>query len=547
MVSISRADAVDQFNDMMNAMAETKAEIEATNAATASSSSAKKLDKHDQLLSQAIEMAIEQGRGWSPGEKEDYLKKILDDDFIPPYFAGNEKEMEETGLTEAFTSLIYDGESPTSLMLQFRKKGNDAYKNGKLNQVGNLQWFRDALNHYLESLAWAEKIVPLFAGDYAQADTDDPTFTPDELADEKSKILSNIALMHCELKNWGMMRDDCKRALECSNRNTKAWFRLAKAQQMMHHYEAAGDAIDKGLALDAANADLLKLRKQLEQKIQRARKVRQQRERARAERQAHIQRVWKHCQQSAIKLGRVPLVASTTDEEEDDVDADRMESQWHQHLPNAGKVPQVVDNGTCWTWPCMFLYPSHRQSDFIERFDESEMLAVRMAQMFPELEETDETTVSWDFNNEFVCSQLAVYFEIHGAEQNIDKKAVVHPESVQVLQDQSSCMRFYEACRALRGDEGEDIGNVVRAVERRNLHRQRQIWTEEHGSLWAKPKPNSVVRVHPAMTLRDVLVHSKMVVSNFIVTFIVFPEDHPSHAAYLKEHDCVEVLQPAAE
>lgn len=39
-------------------------------------------DETGQLLDQAIEMAIEQGRGWTSGEKEAYLEKILDDDFV---------------------------------------------------------------------------------------------------------------------------------------------------------------------------------------------------------------------------------------------------------------------------------------------------------------------------------------------------------------------------------------------------------------------------------------------------------------------------------
>ena len=43
-------------------------------------------DEQDRVISQAIELAIEQGRGWSKGEKEAYLEKILDDDFIPPLF-----------------------------------------------------------------------------------------------------------------------------------------------------------------------------------------------------------------------------------------------------------------------------------------------------------------------------------------------------------------------------------------------------------------------------------------------------------------------------
>ena len=39
-------------------------------------------DETGHLLNQAIELALEQGRGWTPGEKEAYLDKLLDDEFV---------------------------------------------------------------------------------------------------------------------------------------------------------------------------------------------------------------------------------------------------------------------------------------------------------------------------------------------------------------------------------------------------------------------------------------------------------------------------------
>jgi hypothetical protein len=175
------------------------------------------------------------------------------------------------------------------------------------------------------------------------------------------------------------------------------------------------------------------------------------------------------------------------------------------------------------------------------------MIAMRMAEVFPELEqEGDETAVPWDTNNEFTCSRLAVYFEVHEAamEGEQHKGTLVHPESVELLRDQASCMRFYESSRALKGDEGPEMANVVRAVERKHLHKQRKAWKKKHGSLWAKPDPSPVVRVHPAMTLRDVLKDARMVVPSFLVTFLMFPEDHPAREAYLRERKCVGVIQP---
>ena len=525
----------EKYNDLMNKMSQQKEKWDEEDKGIGQ-------DERDELLSQAIDMALEQGRGWSPGEKEAYLEKILDDDFIPPMFATTQEDMERSGLQEAFTSLIYDGESPTSLMLQFKKKASDAFTNGRRNEVGNQQYFRDAINHYYEALAWAEKIEPLEEGDLAQADTDDPTYNAEELKVQQSIICSNIALMHIQLKNWGYARDESKKAVDLDKNNVKAWFRLAKSYEMLKNWEEAGDAIEAGLSVkgEENNKDLRKLQKRLEDKIRKARKLRQQRERARAERVANVKAVWKHCKDLEVKLGRTSLVASITDDAEDEEDEE--ESRWHQHLPVSGVLPKL--SGGDWTWPCMFLYPSHKHSDFVKDFAEDEMIAMRMAQIFPELEdyEGNETPMPWDVNNEFVCSNLAVYFEVHDEDEKGD--GVVHPDSIELLKDQGSCMRFYESSRALKGDEGPEMANLIRALERKHLALQRKRWKKKHGSLWAKPDPCSVVRVHPAVKLIDVLKDPRCVVPNFIATFIMFPEKHPAHAAFLKEHKCLGILQP---
>lgn len=465
-------------------------------------------DDTDKLLSQAIELAVQQGKGWSPGEKEAYMAKILDDDFIPPIFASTEEELKNSGLADAFSSLAYDDGTPTQHMLAFKKKGNDAFMNGKRNKAKNIQYYRDAVNHYYEAFAWAQKVEPKEELKDKDEKNDDPIYTEQELDELKSTLLSNASMAHMQLKNWGYVRDDSKRALAFNDKNVKAWYRLAKAHQALQNWEEAGDAIDSGLAVDEDNKDLKKLQVLLEKRVTKARQARQQRERARAERVARVKEVWKHCKESGIQLGRVPLVASVTDEEEDDDGTE--ESRWHQHHPHTGRLPQQRSGE--WTWPCMFLYPSHNQSDFVEFFGESEMMALRIANMFPELEdEGDETAMPWDYNNEFVCSNLAVYFEVHCTE---DEGDIVHPDNVERLKEQGATMRFYEASRALKGDEGPDMANLARAVERKHLHKQRKAWKKKHGSLWARPDPSPVVRVHPAMSLRDVLLDKRFIVPN---------------------------------
>jgi hypothetical protein len=544
-------------------------------------------DDDDRLLQEAIDLAIQQGRGWAPGEKEEYMKRILDDDFIPPIFCSTEEELQRTGLAEAFAALQYD-DDPAIVMAECKKKGTDAFLDGKRNQASNVQYYRDAINHYYEAIAWAKKIEPIehmeqrkkqqqkVMGPPPPPNNNRPPvefqhFKEKELDEIRSTLYSNAALAHLQLKNWGFVRDDGRKAVTFNPHNVKAWFRLAKAYQMLQAWEEAGDAIDSGLACpnESQNTDLLKLQRILGEKVRKARLLRQKRERTRAERVSKVKEVWKHCKEGGMQLGRVALVASVTDDDEEG-GGEADESRWHHHFPHTGVIPSSSPSSSVaaaaaapggdrrWSWPCLFVYPSHSQSDFILQFGEDEMLAMRMAEMFPEVDfddEKGETAVQWDYNNEFQCSELAVYFEVNCPEDNnnhnttknnMDPKrsGLVHPDSVERLLDLGATMQFYESSRALKGDEGPEMVNLVQAVERKRLHKQRKAWKKEHGSLWAKPDPCPVVRVHPAMTLRDILVDKRMVVANFLVTLVVIPENHPAHADYLKEHKCIGVLQP---
>lgn len=104
----------------------------------------------------------------------------------------------------------YD-DTPTQLMLNFKKMGNESFANGKRNVSGNMQYYRDAINHYYEAFAWAQKIEPMLPGDFKTVDNDDPTYTEKELDAMKATICSNAALAHLQLKNWGHVRDDSKK------------------------------------------------------------------------------------------------------------------------------------------------------------------------------------------------------------------------------------------------------------------------------------------------------------------------------------------------
>ena len=196
-----------ETDELLEQMKATKAKWDAENAAAGGE------DETDALLSQAIAAAIDLGKGWAPGEREKYLEMLLDDDYIPPLFATSKEELENSGLADAFSTLHNEGETPGKNLLEFRKKGNESIALGRKNVAKNVQYYRDAVNHYYEAYHWACRIVPkeedfVPTPEELLAAEDDPYFTEEELEKLKSIICANCAMAHMCLKNWGFVRDE---------------------------------------------------------------------------------------------------------------------------------------------------------------------------------------------------------------------------------------------------------------------------------------------------------------------------------------------------
>merc|ERR1719330_546889 len=146
-----KSDVDERFDNLMSKMKEEKKKWDEQDEDSE--------DETDAQLNKAIEMAISQGKGWKEGEREAYLEKILDDDYLDPLFATTQDELEKTGMSEAFSSLLHD-DPPARLMAEAKKKGNEAFMSGKNNVANNVQYYRDAINQYYESFHWAQKVEP---------------------------------------------------------------------------------------------------------------------------------------------------------------------------------------------------------------------------------------------------------------------------------------------------------------------------------------------------------------------------------------------------
>ena len=541
----------------------------------------------------AMEQTLREGKGWkSPADREAYLKKITDDDApLPALFCSSQSDLEQLpDMAEAFSQLLLENETPVTMMHKAKGKGNEAFATGQRNEAKNIQYYRQAINDYNEALAWAEKVVAVEidgAADAADADAaaaaaaaavvvvpaettpppppptpppSEPTRTPaitaapaapapdsklsytsGELALYKSVLFSNRAMAHMEIKNWGFVIQSSTLSLTLNPSNVKAYYRLAKAHEARREWELCLDACTAGLAADPSSAVLQKLLNSVSKNALHERSQRQTFERDRAERVGDVKALYKWCKSRNVSLGRVPLVEGVC--EDDDYYGDsggrEVEKRWNFHQPHSGKMPSVGKDGNSndYTWPAMFLYPAVGQSDFVDAFAGGELLAERLADMFPE---EAGSRVAWDHDGSYVCSSLAVYFEVHGGGRFGEAP---HPEDVSAIKDMGACMRFFEHARALKGCDGLKAGDAARDAERKELRDARKRWEKEKGK-WASPQLCDVVRVHPAATFDQCLTHKLMLVPNFLVTFIIFPEEHPAHKQFLKERKVVTVLNP---
>ena len=71
-------------------------------------------------------------------------------------------------------------------------------------------------------------------------------------------LLTNRAHTHIELGNFGNAIQDCLDCLKIQPENKKAFYRIAKAANIIGKYKLAIEYCEKGLKFDAANKDLLR-------------------------------------------------------------------------------------------------------------------------------------------------------------------------------------------------------------------------------------------------------------------------------------------------
>ncbi|KAJ1725026.1 HSP70/90 co-chaperone [Coemansia erecta] len=240
---------------------------------------------------------------------------------------------------EALKSLAYD-EPPEQLAQNLKTEGNEQFK------LGN---FAEAVKFYTRAL-----------------DCDGH-----ENRALKVSLLTNRAAANLELHNYGRVLTDCADALRKEPKTPKALFRSAKACLALEKFDEARECCKWALEVDPGSKEVVRLQALVDEKqraFEQKVKEREQREAAKVRQRTMLK--------SAVEI-RKGLTFDTSSSAGRKKDA----LPWESDSP---RQVHLDESSGHLLWPVFFLYPEHKESDFVEAFDElhtlRDMLEVVLAE-----------------------------------------------------------------------------------------------------------------------------------------------------------------------
>lgn len=269
-------------------------------------------------------------------------------------------------------SIIFDEErSPEEQAKTYKDEGNDYFKEKD---------YKKAVISYTEGL---------------KKKCTDP--------DLNAVLYTNRAAAQYYLGNFRSALNDVTAARKLKPCHLKAIVRGALCHLELKNFAEAVNWCDEGLQIDAREKKLLEMRakadklKRTEQRDIRKAKLKEKKEQN--QNKALLQ---------AIKARNIRLVSEAAGQDEDS-DSEGLGELFLDGLSSenpCGARLNVDEQGRL-SWPVLFLYPEHAQSDFIATFHEDSRFIDHLMVMFGE-------TPSWDLERKYCPDNLEVYFEDEG-------------------------------------------------------------------------------------------------------------------------------------
>ncbi|KAI8069975.1 hypothetical protein BC940DRAFT_236110 [Gongronella butleri] len=276
-----------------------------------------------------------------PSNLEAELNKV-------PLFMSDLPE-EENQTLAALQSLVFDG-TPEEIAENFKEQGNDCFKAGKAR-------YADAITFYTRAIDTECKDQALIEACYA-----------------------NRAACNLELGNFGRVLRDCAKCLELNPKNVKALYRSARALFILDRLDEAYDCCVHALDLDADNAAVKQVQAKIKTRIDTLKRKEEAKELKAAE-----------AQQAKARLSQALLKRNVRMNVTDKAMTDAANIQYDHETDQL-------------SWPVFFLYPEHKESDYIQQFDEHSTFQDHIDIML-------EQPAPWDPQHIYNPRNVQVYFE----------------------------------------------------------------------------------------------------------------------------------------
>ncbi|XP_078249031.1 tetratricopeptide repeat protein 4 isoform X1 [Pogona vitticeps] len=241
-------------------------------------------------------------------------------------------------------------------------------------------------------------------------------------------LYTNRAAAQFYLGNYRSALNDAVAARKLKPSHLKAIIRGALCHLELRHFSETMTWCDEGLKVDPKEKKLLEIRtkadrlKRTEERDLRKAKLQEKREQSR-----------KDALLEAIKDRNIKLSLAAA-EDDTGIAAGLAEMSLDALNPDGAVGAKVcLDENGSLTWPVLFLYPEHGQSDFISAFHEDSRFVDHLTCMFEELP-------PWDVERKYIPTALELYFEDEerGEIQQIRREATL----LQAMQHQ----RYFVKC-----------------------------------------------------------------------------------------------------
>jgi Cns1/TTC4 Wheel domain len=219
--------------------------------------------------------------------------------------------------------------------------------------------------------------------------------------------------------------------------------------------------------------------------------------------------------------------------------ANQQPAQLQEVLPHS--VSSDGSNENIIGWPVVMLYPQYSQIDVIQGVDASDMLAIHLAEMFPEIADMESRdgslAVSWDRDREYEVSNLVVYAPLEAAPR-------IH-----------TLNEWLDSCReqsAMRGElDSRSCESALEVAKKRSAAHERKLSTFKATSKESNSNNSSstvsnnnhnvefsrvgYLDVHLGCTFRDVLTSPGHVLAGGLLTLLIFVRGNEAHAKFLRD------------